>query len=209
MAAPMAGITPNKVALIASLAAAIGATLIVAGAVRWPGAYSASFAEVTYREAALLRTRMDVNTLDGAAAQLDPSRAAFLDMRVAQEAGVRTSAGRARLVRAAGELARGLRAAPADAYAWTRRAAVLVQLEGATRAAAQSLSTALMIAPRDRKLGAMQFDLAVVLWPLMDGEGREALARRARFIADEPALAPQAHAFAMTDVGRAVLGTPP
>jgi hypothetical protein len=205
----MAGITPNKVALIASLAAALGAALIVAGAVRWPGAYAASFAEVTYREAALLRTRMDVSVIDKAAAQLDPSRAAFLDMRIAQEQGVRTGEGYARLVRAAAELARGLRASPADPYAWTRRAAVLVQLEGATRAAAQSLSTALMIAPRDRKLGAMQFDLAVVLWPLMDGEGREALVRRAAFIAGDPALAPQLHAFAMTDVGRAVLGTRP
>ncbi len=191
--------------VIAALFAALGASLLVAGALRLPGAYAASFAEVTYRQAALLGTRMDAAALDRAAAHLDPSRAAFLDMRIAQERGLRTVEGRARLTRAAAELERGLRRAPADAYAWTRRAAVLVQLKGANEAAARSLSLALMIAPHDRKLGAIQFDLAVVLWPMMDAQAREALARRARFIAATPDLAPQAHAFAATALGQSLL----
>ena len=205
MAAPMAGITANRAAAIAGAAAAVCAVLVVAGALRLPDAYAASFAEVTYREAALLRTRMDVRTLDAARAKLDPARAAFLDMRIAQEIGVRSQAGQSRLVRAVGELARGLMRSPADAYAWTRLAAVEMQFNGGREAAAQSLGLALMIAPHDRKLGPMQFDLAVVLWPQMSGEAREALVRRARFIAGDPALAPQLKAFAQTDIGRAVM----
>jgi len=187
-----ANTTRNSAALGAVLFAALGASLVVVGAGRWPGSYAASFAEVTYRQAALLGAPLDEATLDRAAARLDPSRAAFLDMRLAQERGLRTAAGRARLRRAAGELERGLRLAPADAYAWTRRAAVLVQLAGASESAARSLSFALMIAPHDRRLGPIQFDLAVVLWPQMDVAGHEA-------------LAPQLHAFAATALGQSLL----
>lgn len=183
--------------------------MLVGGALRLPGAYAASVAEVTYRQAAVLRTRMDQADLDRAAVYLDPSRAAYLDMRIAQERGLRTPEGHARLAHAAARLERGLRRTPADAYAWTRRAAVLVQLAGASPAAARSLSVALMIAPHDRKLGPMQFDLAVALWPAMEADGREALTRRARFIAGDPTLAPQLHVFAATALGQSMLGRAP
>ena len=171
-----------------------------------PGAYAASVAEVRYREAALLQKPIEAEESDRVAASLDASRAGFLDMMVAQELGSRTAQGQARLARAIGELQRGLRASPADAYGWTRLAAALVQTRAAGDEAAWALSVALQIAPHDRKLGALQFDLAVVLWPRLSADGREALTRRARFIAGEPTLKAQAQAFAVTALGQSLLG---
>ena len=194
-----------RTALVAGLATAIGAYLILAAAIGFPGSYEASFADVVYRDVAVLHKPVDPRDIDQMARLLGPARAAFLDMVYAQTVGQRSVLGRAHLTRAAGELDRGLRLSPADAYAWTRRALVLVQMQGPNDAAARALSTALMIAPHDRKLGPIQLDLAVLLWPKMGDEAHEALTRRLRFITREPDLRSQARAFGATELGRKLM----
>jgi hypothetical protein len=195
--------------LAATGAAAVGAYLVVAAAVGLPGSYQASFADVTYREVAVLRKAIEVARVDASVPFLDPSRAGYLEMVVAQRVGFRTPEGGMRLARADTDLERGLSRAPADAYAWTRRATVLMHRRGSSSAAAKALSTALLIAPHDRKLAPIQFDLAVLLWRHMEADGREALQRRVRFIANTPGLQHQAQAFRSTALGKKLAPSSP
>jgi hypothetical protein len=60
-------------------------------------------------------------------------------------------------------------------------------LEHRERAAA-ALGMALQVAPRERGLASMQFDLAVILWHQLNAEAKTALERRLVWAQGHPAL---------------------
>ena len=109
--------------------------------------------------------------------QADLSRAAFVQMLTAQQIGLHSLRATTRLAAARRDLRLGLAAAPSDSYAWTRLAISELHL-GNNVAAAKALSVALQIAPNERKLTSLHFDLAVALWIDMDAAGRAAIERR-------------------------------
>jgi hypothetical protein len=110
----------------------------------------------------------------------DLSRAAFVQMLTAQQEGLGSLRATTRLTAARRDLRLGLAASPSDAYAWTRLAISEQRIEHEEEAA-RALSLALQVAPTERKLTAVQFDLAVILWPELDTPGREALERRIKW----------------------------
>ena len=107
----------------------------------------------------------------------DLSRAAFVQMLTAQEAGLDSLRAATRLTAARRDLRLGLAASPSDAYAWTRLAISEQRLDH-LKEAAGALSLALQISPAERRLAPVQFDLAVIVWHELNGPGREALERR-------------------------------
>lgn len=107
----------------------------------------------------------------------DLSRAAFVQMLTAQREGLGSLRATTRLSAARRDLRLGLRASPSDAYAWTRLSISEQRIEHLAEAG-RSLSVALQIAPAERKLTSVQLDLAVILWPQLDGPARDALGRR-------------------------------
>jgi hypothetical protein len=115
----------------------------------------------------------------------DLSRAALVQMLTAQQSGLESFRAITRLSAAQRDLRLGLAAAPADVFAWTRLAVSEVRLGNEQKAGA-ALSMAFKVAPADRKLAAMQFDLAVVLWHYLDKEARAALERRLAWAARWP-----------------------
>jgi hypothetical protein len=117
----------------------------------------------------------------------DMSRAAFVQMLTAQQVGLGSLRATTRLTAARRDLRLGLAAAPSDAYAWTRLAISEQRLEH-LKAAGAALSIALQIAPAERRLAPVQFDLAVILWHHLDTPGREALARRLKWAQGRPEL---------------------
>lgn len=119
----------------------------------------------------------------------DLNRAAFVQMLTAQQVGLKSLRATTRLLAARRDLRRGLAAAPSDVYAWTRLA-VSEQRLGNVGPAAAALTMALEIAPNERKLTAVQFDLAVLLWPQLDAVGRAAIQRRLAAAKKWPDLAP-------------------
>ena len=110
----------------------------------------------------------------------DLSRAAFVQMLTAQREGLGSLRATTRLTAARRDLRLGLSASPSDAYAWTRLAISEQRIEHA-KDAARALSLALQVAPTERKLAPVQFDLAVILWNELDAPAREALARRIKW----------------------------
>ena len=57
-----------------------------------------------------------------------------------------------------------------------------------TTSAARALEMALQLAPAERKLAAIQFDLAVVLWPELEPAARSSIAQRLRWARQLPEL---------------------
>ncbi len=110
----------------------------------------------------------------------DLSRAAFVQMLTAQQEGLGSLRATTRLTAARRDLRLGLSASPSDAYAWTRLAISEQRIEH-EQDAGRALSLALQVAPAERKLTAVQFDLAVILWPELDTVAREALERRLKW----------------------------
>jgi hypothetical protein len=119
----------------------------------------------------------------------DLSRAAYVQMLTAQQLGLKTIRALPRLSAARRDLRLGLAAAPTDAFAWMRLAITETNL-GNRKEAAAALSLALQVAPVEHKLAALQFDLAVVLWPQLKRETKAALERRLAWAKRWPNLKP-------------------
>lgn len=117
----------------------------------------------------------------------DLSRAAHVQLIRAQQLGVRSIRALPRLTAARRDLLKGVAATPADAYAWTRLAVVEMHLSS-PEPAARALEMALQLAPAERKLTAIQFDLAVVLWPDLQPSARSSIAQRLRWARHLPEL---------------------
>lgn len=117
----------------------------------------------------------------------DLSRAAHAQLIRAQQLGVKSIRSIPRLTAARRDLLLGVSASPADAYAWTRLAVVEMHLASAGPAA-RALEMALQLAPAERKLTALQFDLAVVLWPELQPAARNSIAQRLRWARQLPEL---------------------
>lgn len=170
--------------LITVAAGALGAFLCVYASLFAWSAWSFAGAEVQYGEAAKGRAKsiaeLDALTqaLRGSPWQGDLSRAAFVEMRAAQQLGLKSPRARARLAAARRDVQRGLLAAPSDAYAWTRLAVIDLELDGPAPPAAAALSVALQIAPAERKLTAIHIDLSAALWAHLDAVARAAVSRR-------------------------------
>ncbi|MEQ1756378.1 MAG: hypothetical protein ABL973_19840 [Micropepsaceae bacterium] len=115
------------------------------------------------------------------------SRSAFVQMVRAQQLGIRSIRALPRLTAAQRDLRKGLSAAPTDAYSWTRLAVANAELDEQARAAA-ALEMALQLAPSDRQLASMQFDLAVMLWNDLSPTARALLAQRLKWASQQPEL---------------------
>ncbi len=118
----------------------------------------------------------------------DLNRAAFVQMITAQNLGLKSFRALTRLTSARRDLRLGLSSAPSDAYAWSRLAVAELEL-GNPRDAGAALSMALQLAPSERGLTQMHFDLAVVLWPQLDSRARRSIAQRLKWAAQVPELA--------------------
>lgn len=175
------------------VAAALGAFLCVYAALFAVRAWDFAHAEPRYNAVARghIGTAVELDALMQALRaspwRADLNRAAFVQMLAAQREGLKSLRATTRLTAARRDLRRGLSASPADVYAWTRLAVTEARLNN-TKAAAGALSMALQIAPAERRLTGLQFDLAVALWPNLDGEGRAAIERRLVFAAKWPEL---------------------
>lgn len=169
--------------IVGLLAAALGAALVVYGGLYAIPAWR--FAEAEPRYDAVARGKLgSVVELDALTRALrtspmraDLNRAAFVQVVTAQREGLKSYRSETRMFAAQRDLRTGLRASPSDSYAWTRLALAEHRLERRERAAA-ALSLALQIAPADRKLTALQLDLALLLWPELDDGGKAAIERR-------------------------------
>lgn len=184
----------SETLVVGVLTAAFAAYLMVYAALfAWP---MWTFAGEEPRYAAIARGKVgNVFELDSLTRALrtspwraDMSRAAFVQMLTAQQVGLGSLRATTRLTAARRDLRLGLRAAPSDAYAWTRLAISEQRLEHLKDAGA-ALSIALQIAPAERKLASVQFDLAVILWHQLDVAGREALAHRLKWAKGRPEFA--------------------
>jgi hypothetical protein len=193
----MATVTRNTIqseaAVVGVLTAAFAAYLIVYAAMfGWP-AWTFAGAEPRYAAVAKGKVgtvyELDALTraLRASPSRADLSRAAFVQMLTAQQEGLGSLRATTRLTAARRDLRLGLAASPSDAYAWTRLAISEQRIEHA-REAARALSVALQVAPAERKLTSVHFDLAVILWPELDAAARAALARRIAWAEGRPDL---------------------
>ncbi len=193
MATTTQNTTQNNGLATGLLAAALGAFLCVYAALFAERAWDFARAEPRYNAVARgkVGTTVELDALMQALRaspwRADLNRAAFIQMLAAQREGLKSLRATTRLTAARRDLRLGLTASPADVYAWTRLAVTEARLDDA-KAGADALSMALQIAPAERKLTGLQFDLAVALWPQLDGEGRAALERRLAFAAKWPGL---------------------
>ena len=175
------------------VAAALAAFLCVYASLYAARAWEFAHAEPRYNAVARgkIATAVELDALMQALRasprRADLNRAAFVQMLAAQREGLKSLRATTRLAAARRDLRLGLTASPADVYAWTRLAVTETRLDNA-KAAAAALSMALQIAPTERKLTGLQFDLAVALWPNLDGAGRAAMERRLVFAAKWPEL---------------------
>lgn len=126
-------------------------------------------------------------SLRATGATSDLNRAAFVQMLISQKMGLQSYHATNRLASAQRDLHLGLTAAPADAFAWSRLAVAQMEL-GSAREAATALSVAMQLAPSDRVLAPLHFDLAVVLWDKLDRTARASLAQRLKWAAQIPEL---------------------
>lgn len=117
----------------------------------------------------------------------DLSGAAFVQLIRAQQMGVTSVRALPRLTAASRDLQIGIAAAPADAFAWTRLAVSQAEL-GDLKLAASALAMALQLAPAERVLAPIQFDLAVLLWDQLDASAKTALQQRLKWITGIPDL---------------------
>jgi cytochrome c-type biogenesis protein CcmH/NrfG len=180
--------------LFGAAAAVLAVGLIAYGASHLEAAWRLAKVEPDYRAIAQGEIK-SVQALDALTQELrhspfaaDLSRAAFAELLSAQQVGLATPLARTRLSATIRDLRTGLRASPADAYAWTRLAVAEVTLHGAGERAARALAMAVRVAPRERKLIALHLDLAVVLWDHLDEAGRAGVKRRVDFAASRPEL---------------------
>jgi hypothetical protein len=195
MAAITQNTIPNSGIAAGMFAAAMGAYMFLYGAQFVAPAWDYAHAEPRF--AAVARGKLETALeLDGLIQALrtspwrsDMGRAAFVQMLTAQQIGVKSLRATTRLTAARRDLRHALFAAPSDAYAWTRLAVTELHLEH-PQAAATALSVALQIAPAERKLTGLQFDLAVALWEKMDQPGRDAVERRLSSAEKWPELKP-------------------
>jgi len=179
MAANTRDTIPSDARVAGILAAALGGALIV---------YGALYGEVARgRLGSVVELDALTQALRASPARADLSRAAFVQMITAQRVGLNSLRAVTRLSAARRDLRLGLRASPSDAYAWTRLAVVEHRL-GHTAAAAAALDMALQVAPAERKLTAMQFDLAVTLWTVLAPSAKAALDRRLAWVEKWPDL---------------------
>lgn len=169
---------------ITAVAALVGTFLCIKAAALAGSVWVLADAEFEYAEVAKGRARSIAqlealsDVLHRSPWQVDLSRAAFIEMRIAQQSGLNAPRSRARLAAARRDLEQGLKSAPADAYGWTRLAVLSLQLEGPAKIGADALSLALAVAPRERKLTTFHLDLGAAYWRHLDGAARDALLRR-------------------------------
>lgn len=193
----MAAITQNTIpnsGIAAGLVSAVLAAYLCAYAVQYV-VPAWNFAHAEPRFAAVARGKPQatleldalIQSLRTSPWRSDLARAAFVQMLAAQQIGLKSLRATTRLTAARRDLRLSLSSAPSDAYAWTRLAITELHL-GNQRAAANALSVGLQIAPAERKLTGMQFDLAVALWIRLDAPGRRAIDRRLAFAATWPEL---------------------
>jgi tetratricopeptide (TPR) repeat protein len=189
----MRSTTQNSGLATGLVAAALGAFVCLYGALFAEPAWNFAHAEPRYAAVARghLGTTVELDALMQALRAspwtADLNRAGFVQMLAAQREGLRSLRATTRLTAARRDLRLGLMASPSDAYAWTRLAVTEARL-GDTKAAAAALSMALQIAPAERKLTALHFDLAVALWHDLDEAGRAAIGRRLAFAEKWPDL---------------------
>jgi hypothetical protein len=176
----------SEAAVVGVLAASFAAYLIVYAVMFGLPAWTFAGAEPRYTAVAKGKIG-SVYELDALTQALraspwhaDMSRAAFVQMLTAQAEGLGSLRATTRLTAARRDLRLGLAASPSDAYAWTRLAISEQRIEHEEEAA-KALSLALQVAPTERKLTAVQFDLAVILWTALDGPARDALERRIKW----------------------------
>jgi len=117
----------------------------------------------------------------------DQSGAAFVQLLRAQQLGIKSVRALPRLIAARHDLRIGIAASPADAYAWTRLAVAEAQLDE-RKQAADALAMALELAPAERVLASMQFDMAVLLWDELGASAKASLAQRLKWIEGIPEL---------------------
>ena len=117
----------------------------------------------------------------------DQSGAAFVQLLRAQQLGIKSVRALPRLIAARHDLRLGIAASPADAYAWTRLAVAEAQLDD-RKQAADALAMALELAPAERVLASMQFDMAVLLWDNLGPSAKASLAQRLKWIEGIPEL---------------------
>ena len=186
MAAATRNTIQSETVVVGIIAAAFAAYLIAYAALFGMPAWSFAGAEPRY--AAVAKGKVgSVYELDALTQSLrtspwhsDLSRAAFVQMLTAQQEGLGSLRATTRLTAARRDLRLGLSASPSDAYAWTRLAISEQRIEHENEAA-RALSLALQVAPAERKLAPVQFDLAVILWNELDTPAREALDRRLKW----------------------------
>lgn len=183
MARTTQNITPSDGLGSALLAAMLAAFLCVYALMFVASAWN--FARVEPRYASVARGSVGgpleldalIQALRASPMRADLGRAAFVQMLIAQQIGLKSLRATTRMAAARRDLRLALARAPSDAYAWTRLAVSEFHL-GNLKAAANALSVALEIAPAERKLTSLQLDLAVIAWPELDAQAREAVGRR-------------------------------
>ena len=111
----------------------------------------------------------------------DLSGAAFVQLLRAQQLGIASIRALPRLIAAKHDLRLGIAASPADAFAWTRLAVAQAEL-GERKQAADALAMALELAPAERVLASIQFDMAVLLWDDLSPSARVSLAQRLKWL---------------------------
>jgi hypothetical protein len=195
MAAITQNTIPNSAKAMGVVSAALGAYLCLYGAQFVAPAWDYAHAEPRFASVARgnLESALEldglIQALRSSPWRADLGRAGFVQMLTAQQIGVKSLRATTRLTAARRDLRQALLSAPSDAYAWTRLAVTELHLEHPA-AAAHALSAALQVAPAERKLTGLQFDLAVVLWEKMDQRGRDAVERRLAFAEKWPELKP-------------------
>ena len=173
----------------------IAAALLLYAVLNVEAAWTFAQAEPRYREITQgkVSTVVELDALTQALraspVRADLSRAAYVQMLTAQQLGLKTIRALPRLSAARRDLRLGLGAAPTDAFAWMRLAITETNL-GNRDAAAAALFIALQVAPTEHKLAALQFDLAVVLWPQLKRGTKGAVEQRLAWAARWPALKP-------------------
>ncbi len=193
----MAAITQNTIpnsGLAAGFLSAVLAAYLCVYAAQYLGP-AWRFAQAEPRFAAVARGKLEttleldalIQALRTSPWRADLGRAAFVQMLTAQQIGLKSLRATTRLTAARRDLRLGLFAAPSDAYAWTRLAVTELHLAN-PNAAAKALSVGLQIAPAERKLTGLQFDLAVALWNGLDEQGRDSIERRLASAAKWPEL---------------------
>lgn len=185
--------TQNNAVAAGLTTGAISAALFVYAMLNVEAAWHFAQAEPRYGEIARGRAatvvELDALTqaLRASPVPADLSRAALVQMLTAQQVGLETIRALPRLSAARRDLRLGLAAAPTDAFAWTRLAVTETNLDNRQNAAA-ALSLALQVAPTDQKLAALQFDLAVVVWPQLSSDAKALVERRLNWAQRWPSL---------------------